>query len=101
MIPKRFDQRQQDRLDVFTNNWCFCSMNMPVSADTPETRVRKTAAEMNRLKNSMKPPVGLWMINWLVPKLPEAESQKTARDLVCRAGIVCCTVFWLHNTHHL
>jgi len=92
MIPKRFDQTAQERLDIFTNNWCFCSLKMPISAPTPEARVKETAAEMNRLKNSMKPPVGLWMINWLVPKLPEKESQKTARDLFGRHGMVFSNV---------
>eukprot|EP00746_Dinoflagellata_sp_MGD_P015706 gnl/MRDRNA2_/MRDRNA2_135017_c0_seq1.p1 gnl/MRDRNA2_/MRDRNA2_135017_c0~~gnl/MRDRNA2_/MRDRNA2_135017_c0_seq1.p1 ORF type:complete len:483 (-),score=74.43 gnl/MRDRNA2_/MRDRNA2_135017_c0_seq1:256-1704(-) len=92
MIPRRFDQKLHDRLDIFTNNWCFCSTNMPVSAATPEARVRGTAAEMTRLKNSMRPYVGLWMINSLVPKLPEAESQKTARDLFGRHGLVFSNV---------
>jgi len=87
-LPMKFDAPQEEVKDVLTNNWCFCSAGMPIGENSPLARVRATCKEMGRLKNSMKPLVGLFQVNVVMPKLPVKEQQKAARDLFSRHGMV-------------
>jgi hypothetical protein len=86
-MPKAFPVGH-DETDKLTNHWCFCSAKIPVREATPLDRVRSTNHEMGKLKRSMKPFVGLWMINKMSPRLPTATQQKTAKDLFANHSLV-------------
>lgn len=79
-LPKPFPSgvRADDRV---VNNFCFCSAQLAVGPATPLERVMATKREMDGLKKSRKPRVGLWMVNQMAKLLPMQVTQSAAKDL--------------------
>lgn len=86
-MPKAFPVGH-DEADMLTNHWSFCSAKIPVREATPLNRLKATSREMGKLKTSMKPVVGLWMVNKLTPHLSTTMQQKTAKDLFAKHSLV-------------
>jgi len=90
-LPKQFPPGH-DEADMLTNHWCFCSAKLPVREATALDRVQATSREMGKLKRSAKPFVGLWMIDKVVPHLPDKQQRKTGRDLFANHSLVFSNV---------
>lgn len=90
-LPKQFPDGH-DETDKLTNHWSFVSIKLPAREATPLERVKATKREMDSMKRSAKPFVGLWMLDKVVPKLPVKKQQETARDLFANHGLVFSNV---------
>jgi hypothetical protein len=86
-IPKDFGP-DHDEKDKLTNNFCFCSADMPVGAATALERVDATNLQMSKLKSSMQPVMAQFIVNDLGPLLPKSVVQATARDLFACHSLV-------------
>jgi hypothetical protein len=86
-LPKAFPPGH-DEGDMLTNHWCFCSSKLAVGEATPLDRVRYTSHQMDKLKSSMKPVVGVWMVNDMAARMPTKLRQQTAKELFANHGLV-------------
>merc|ERR1712019_292871 len=81
-----------DPHDCIRNNFAFISCRLALSEESPVQRLRKVASTMNRVKNSTKAPVALWMANRLLPKSLLETRQKAANDLFANHSMVFSNV---------
>jgi len=78
--------------DQMANNFAFVSARLALSQTDPLERMRRTSAEMSRIKHSTKAPVSLWQTNRMAHCISKRARQKVARDLFSNHSLIFSNV---------